>query len=109
MYTTLSQLNYSAFLNCLIFEAAAQLRQDMFTVYIFSQQAGTPMAETNKKIAAALAAVNAYLQEEALQQQDVPVAHPQLPVQDLNIWGLSGRQDMMNMRQLIQMKAFSRF
>lgn len=67
------------------------------------------MAEANKKIAAALAAVNAYLQEEAIQQQGICAATPQPPQQELNLWGLSGRQDMMNMRQLIQMKAFSRF
>ncbi|MBM9604366.1 hypothetical protein [Desulfopila inferna] len=67
------------------------------------------MAEANKKIAAALAAVNAYLQEEAIQQQGACAATSQAPQQELNLWGLSGRQDMMNMRQLIQMKAFSRF
>ncbi len=70
------------------------------------------MAETNIKIAAALAAVNAFLhEEEALRQQDEnEVARYAQPAScELNIWGLSGRQDMMNMRQLIQMKAFSRF
>ena len=70
------------------------------------------MAETNTKIAAALAAVNAFLhEEEALRQQEENEAarHAQPAPPDVNIWGLSGRQDMMNMRQLIQMKAFSRF
>jgi hypothetical protein len=68
------------------------------------------MAEANKKIAAALAAVNAYLQEEAvIHRHGMPVSSPQPPPRDFSVWGLSGRQDMMNMRQLIQMKAFSRF
>ncbi|MEE4243129.1 MAG: hypothetical protein V2I36_16825 [Desulfopila sp.] len=70
------------------------------------------MAETNSKIAAALAAVNAFLhEEEALRQQEENEAarYIQAAPQDFSIWGFSGRQDMMNMRQLIQMKAFSRF
>ncbi len=70
------------------------------------------MAETNTKIAVALAAVNAFLhEEEALRQQEEnEVARYMQPAPpDINVWGMSGRQDMMNMRQLIQMKAFSRF
>ncbi len=68
------------------------------------------MADVEKKMAAALAAVNAYLQEEeAVQYQLTASTAPQSPPPDLNLWGLSGRQDMMSMRQLIQMKAFSRF
>lgn len=65
------------------------------------------MSETSKKVAAALAAVNAYLQEEeALYQQKEAAAPP--PV-NINPWSLSGRQNMMNLRQLIQMKPFARF
>ncbi|HKJ65835.1 MAG TPA: hypothetical protein VJ969_10555 [Desulfopila sp.] len=66
------------------------------------------MAETQTKIAAALAAVNAYLQEEDAARGPGPISQNK-PPQDISIWGLSGRQDMMSMRQLIQMKAFSRF
>jgi hypothetical protein len=68
------------------------------------------MADVNKKVAAALAAVNAYLQEEeALSMQSKTTMPAPHPTSSLNIWGLSGRQEMMSMRQLIQMKAFTRF
>jgi len=71
---------------------------------------GITMAEANKKIAAALAAVNAFLQEEeAIYQQSSAMAVSAPQQQGFSPWALSGRQDMMNMRQLIQMKAFSRF
>ncbi len=59
-----------------------------------------------KKMAAAMAAVNAYLEQEAeairLEQEAAAARASQGP----NLWGLSGRQDMMNMRRLIQMRAF---
>lgn len=68
------------------------------------------MTKSNKKVAAALAAVSAYLQEEeAAHQQSRSNLAAFQPTPSLNVWGLSGRQDMMSMRQLIQMKAFSRF
>lgn len=73
---------------------------------------GVPMADVEKKMAAALAAVSTYMQqeEEAVQQQlGGPAIVSQPPPADLNLWGLAGRQDMMSMRQLIQMKAFSCF
>ena len=63
-----------------------------------------------KKMAAALAAVNAYLQDEEIQaSSDAQIAVPQA-VQGYqpNLWGQSGRQEMMNMRRLIQMRAFER-
>lgn len=69
------------------------------------------MDKTNKKMAAALAAVNAYLQEEEAhyQQTVASQASMQQPAQQQSVWSLAGRQDMMTMRNLIQMKAFSRF
>ncbi len=69
------------------------------------------MTEVTKKTAAALAAVNAYLQEEEahLLHKSESTAQLQPVQQDVNAWALSGRQDMMSLRQLIQMKAFSRF
>lgn len=73
---------------------------------------GETMADVQKKMAAALAAVNTYMQqeEEAIYQQlNASTTAAQPPPPDLNLWGLAGRQDMMSMRQLIQMKAFSRF
>lgn len=62
-------------------------------------------------MAAALSAVNAYLQEEQVlleqEQKTIPLLQE---VQSQNsFWAASGRQDMMSMRQLIQLKAFSRF
>ncbi len=69
------------------------------------------MADTQKKMAAALAAVNAYLQmeeqaaaEAAAQQVEEQAAGP-----IHNLWGLSGRQDMMTMRRLIQLRTFTSF
>ena len=67
------------------------------------------MAEKQKKMAAALAAVNAYLQDEeaqlAAQSQPVLGSGPQ---PQLSLWGFSARQETMNMRRLIQMRAFER-
>ena len=68
------------------------------------------MADTQKKMAAALAAVNAYLQME--EQAAAEAAAQQIeetarPVQ--NLWGLSGRQDMMTMCRLVQLRTFTSF
>lgn len=69
------------------------------------------MAGMEKKMAAALAAVNAYIQQEedaVCAQMAATVAAPTPPTQ-LNIWGMTGRQEMMAMRRLIQLRAFDRF
>jgi hypothetical protein len=68
--------------------------------------------DENKK-AAALAAVMAYIKEEeeiacalAMQPQSGiqgPQVSPQLSI---NIWGLSGRQTQMQMRNMMQLKTF---
>ncbi len=69
------------------------------------------MADTQKKMAAALAAVNAYLQLE--EQAAAEAAAQQIEEQTVrsvqNLWGLSGRQDMMTMRRLIQLRTFTSF
>jgi len=64
------------------------------------------MADKNKKMAAALAAVNAYIQqeEEAAYQAQLAAAKP--AVAGPSSWAMAGRQDIMNFRRLIQMKAF---
>ena len=64
------------------------------------------MADAKKKMAAALAAVNAYMQqeEEAAYQAQLATARP--VATGASIWALAGRQDIMNFRRLIQMKAF---
>jgi len=71
---------------------------------------GDVMAGQRKKMAAALAAVNLYLQQEeamAAQEQQAPLKKPQSF--EFSQWGHSGRQEMMAMRKLIQMRAFTRF
>jgi hypothetical protein len=59
-----------------------------------------------KKMAAALAAVNAYMQqeEEAAYQAQLAAAKPSATGPSL--WAIAGRQDIMNFRRLIQLKAF---
>jgi len=68
------------------------------------------MTGQRKKIAAALTAVSLYLQQEeaiAAQEQQAPFKKPQSF--EFSQWGQSGRLDMMAMRKLIQLKAFTRF
>lgn len=69
------------------------------------------MAGKSKKMAAALAAVSLYLHEEetarTAQEQQVSLAPPQ--GSSFDQWGQSGRQEMMAMRKLIQLRAFTRF
>lgn len=69
------------------------------------------MTDAQKKVAAALAAVNTYLQEEQIliQQQETASQEAQPVYHGASHWAFTGRQQMMSMRQLIQMKAFSRF
>ena len=68
------------------------------------------MVEKNRKMAAALAAVNAYLQqEEALVSEQMAASSAQQArLTESNGWGMSGRVEMMTMRRLIQMRAFGR-
>ncbi|MEW5733227.1 MAG: hypothetical protein AB1921_00135 [Thermodesulfobacteriota bacterium] len=55
----------------------------------------------SKKIAAAMAGVMEYLKTE--QEQAALAAPP--PAQAFSAWALSGRQAMMQMRNLMQMRA----
>ncbi|MFZ1983722.1 MAG: hypothetical protein WAU91_04865 [Desulfatitalea sp.] len=71
------------------------------------------MTEREKQMAAALAAVAAYMQqeEESFHQQMAAAMAPpksQAPSATLNLWGQSGRQSMMQLRNLMQVKAFHR-
>jgi hypothetical protein len=66
-----------------------------------------------KKITAAVSAVMSYLEEEALSIQTVPQeiseAAPRPASQmSASFWGISGRQAQMQMRNLMQLKAFHR-
>jgi len=64
--------------------------------------------ENNKKLVAATSAVLRYIQqqeEEIIYMQPCPAA-AHTPSVKLRLWGLSGRQAQMQMRNLMQMKAF---
>ena len=67
--------------------------------------------ENRKKKAAAISAVISYIktEEEALSMQPIAAvdqaSYSSTPVQ-LKLWGISGRQAQMQMRNLMQMKAF---
>ena len=66
------------------------------------------MADNQKKIAAAIAAVMQYLQEElAALQFAAPAAETAAPAGP-NLWALNGRQTQMQLRNLMQLRAFGR-
>ncbi len=68
------------------------------------------MADTKKKMAAAIAAVNSYLQEEEAAARQGPSVIPSVPAEaGVSMWSHSGRQEMMAMRRLIQLRVFDRF
>jgi hypothetical protein len=66
-----------------------------------------------KKVTAAVSAVMSYLEEEAASIQAVPqeISEPAAtlsPAAPASFWGVSGRQSQMQMRNLMQLKAFHR-
>ena len=65
--------------------------------------------EEKKKMAAAMAAVMNYIktqEEAAAMGPQLPQAAPAGPAAPVNLWGMSGRQSIMQMRNLMQMKGF---
>lgn len=67
------------------------------------------MADKKKKMAAALAAVSLYLQ-----QEEAVLCEQQAPLREnigvvFSSWAQSGSQEMMAMRRLIQLRTFTRF
>ncbi len=72
------------------------------------------MEANEKKLAAAIAAVASYLQTEqealylAASGVDLTPKKTRRPASAANLWGLSGRQAMMQNRTLMQLKAFGR-
>ena len=67
------------------------------------------MEANEKRLVAALAAVTAYIQTEEEALVLPPVAKPQPRRFDQgNLWALAGRQGLMQMRNLMQMKTFNR-
>ena len=67
------------------------------------------MAKKSKKMAAALAAVSLYLQQEQAAIEEQAVSEQAAPGTQISMWGHSGRQEMMALRRLIQMRTFTRF
>jgi len=68
------------------------------------------MTETQKKIAAAIAAVMAYLQAEE-PQAAIPVEPAAVGAAapaGLKLWALNGRQTQMQLRNLLQLRALGR-
>ena len=79
----------------------------------WSTNRGAKLMENKKKKAAAISAVMNYIKTEeenvCMQPANAPGQAPysSAPVQ-LNLWGISGRQSQMQMRNLMQMKGFHR-
>jgi hypothetical protein len=69
--------------------------------------------ENRKKISAAISAVMNYIQTEesiCIQSMAAPAAEPVSEVYaaaPVKLWGMSGRQAQMQMRNLIQMRTFN--
>lgn len=59
-------------------------------------------------MAAALAAVNAYLEMEEMAARQEPATLPE-PELHQNYWSQSARQEMMTMRRLIQLRTFANY
>ena len=57
--------------------------------------------DTKKKIAAAMAAVMTYIKVE----EESAIMPPPAPA-GLSVWSISGRQEMMQLRSMMQFKAF---
>jgi len=67
------------------------------------------MADKKKKLAAALAAVSLYLQQEEAAVYEQQASRSDSRMAGFSAWAQSGYQEMMAMRRLIQLRAFSRF
>ena len=65
----------------------------------------TEMSGKKKKIGAALAAVSLYLEQEKAAMDEHRETLPQPAGMSLSQWGHSGRQEMMAMRRLMQLRA----
>jgi hypothetical protein len=71
--------------------------------------------DPKKKMAAAIAAVTAYIENEeaalciqAAGQGERPRTPTSAPAGPVNLWGISGRQTLMQMGNMMQLKAFHR-
>jgi len=68
------------------------------------------MEHRTKQMAVAMAGVAAYLQmeQEAAAEQMADQAKSKRPAIQCGLWGLAGRQSMMQMRNLMELKALGR-
>jgi hypothetical protein len=64
------------------------------------------MAAKEKKMGAVLAAVGLYLEQEAALIAEQKVDQKEQAITDSSHWGHSGRQEMMMMRRLTQLRTF---
>jgi hypothetical protein len=71
--------------------------------------------DQKKKMAAAIAAVTAYIKSEeeafclqAAAPDSGAATAPSAPAGPTNLWGISGRQTLMQMGNMMQLKAFHR-
>jgi len=62
--------------------------------------------DDDKKVAAAIAAVNRYMEMEVLEHGRSVLRNGGFTSR-MNIWGVSGRQDQMQMRTLMQLRTFN--
>lgn len=68
------------------------------------------MSDEKKKMAAALAAVNAYMQQEEAVAAQLAREVKSVPVgPGMSQWSFSGSQEMMAMRRMVQLRVFDRF
>ena len=67
------------------------------------------MVDKKKKLAAALAAVSLYLQQEEAMACEQSMSSLETRGVVHSPWGQSGCQEMMAMRRLIQLRTFTRF
>ncbi len=68
------------------------------------------MEASEKKLAAAIGAVSAYIrmEEEIMFHQGSLKNHGRRPLPQGNLWGYAGRQGMMQMRNMMELKTFGR-
>jgi len=64
--------------------------------------------DDDKKVSAAIAAVNRYMEMEASEDGRRPILRNGDVASRVNLWGVSGRQDQMRMRTLMQLRTFNK-
>jgi hypothetical protein len=67
--------------------------------------------QQSQKMAAAISAVFSYIrsQEDAaamMASMAAPTAEPSVSATPVKLWGIAGRQDMMSLRNLMQLRTF---